>query len=61
MTQEKLNYLQMIKTMESAVEQELLEVMLPDDLQQQGGYGANRITKRRRRSEDMTYSIAPRV
>ncbi|CAG9295099.1 hypothetical protein [Celerinatantimonas diazotrophica] len=60
MTQEKLNYLQMIKAMEVEVEQELLEVMLPDDLPQMNRYGANRITKRRRGSQDMTYSMAPR-
>ncbi|MFM2486798.1 hypothetical protein [Celerinatantimonas yamalensis] len=60
MTQEKMNYLQMIKGMEAQVEQGLLEVLLPDDLPQMGGYGANRITKRRRGSQDMTYSIAPR-
>ncbi|CAG8999550.1 MAG: hypothetical protein CENE_01529 [Candidatus Celerinatantimonas neptuna] len=59
MTQEKLNYLQMIKSMEAEVEQGLLEVMLPDDLPQMGIYGANCIRKRRG-SRDMTYSMSPK-
>ena len=59
MTQEKLNYLQMIKGIEAQVEQGLLEVMLPDELPQMGIYGANRIT-RRRGSREMTYSMSPK-
>lgn len=59
MTQEKLNYLQMIKGIEAEVEQGLLEVMLPDDLPQSGIYGANRIVKRRG-SRDCTYAMAPK-
>jgi hypothetical protein len=59
MTQEKLQYIQMIKGAAEQIEQALLEVMLPDELPQLNRYGANRVSKRRK-ATDMLHSVAPR-
>lgn len=59
MTQEKLQYVQMLKGAAQQVEQSMLELMLPDELPQMNPYGANRVSKRRK-STEMSYSVAPR-